>query len=31
MKENKFVQICRGQKNIEVKNIMIKDEHVEFQ
>ena len=31
MKENKFVRICRGQKNIEVKNNMIKDEHAEFQ
>ena len=31
MKENKFVRICRGQKNIEVKNNMIKDGHAEFQ
>ena len=31
MKENKFVRICRDQKDIEVKNNMIKDEHVEFQ
>ena len=31
MKENKFVRICRDQKNIEVKNNMIKDEHAEFQ
>ena len=31
MKENKFVRICRGQKNIEVKNSMIKDEYAEFQ
>ena len=25
------MRICRGQKNIEVKNNMIKDEHAEFQ
>ena len=31
MKENEFVRICRGQKNIEVKNNMIKDEYAEFQ
>ena len=31
MKENKFVLICRGQKNIEVKNNIIKDEYAEFQ
>ena len=31
MKENKFVLICRNQKNIGVKNNMIKDEHAEFQ
>ena len=31
MKENKFVRICRGQKNIEVKSNMIKDEPAEFQ
>ena len=31
MKENKFVRIRRGQKNIEVKNNTIKDEHAEFQ
>ena len=31
MKENKFVRICRGQKSIEVKNNMIKDEHAKFQ
>ena len=31
MKENKFVRICRGQKNIEIKNSMIKDEYAKFQ
>ena len=31
MKENKFVRIYRSQKNIEVKNNMVKDEHAEFQ
>ena len=31
MQENKFVRICRGQKNIEVKNNLIKDGHAEFQ
>ena len=31
MKENKFVRICRGQKNIEIKNNTMKGEHVEFQ
>ena len=31
MRENKFVRICRDQKNIEVKDNMIKDEHAEFQ
>ena len=31
MKENKLVRICRGQRNIEVKNNMIKDEHEELQ
>ena len=31
MKENKFVLICRDQKDIEVENSMIKDEYAEFQ
>ena len=31
MKENKFVRIFRGQKNIELKSSMIKGEHVKFQ
>ena len=31
MKENKSMRICRDQKNIEVKNNMIKAEHAEFQ
>ena len=31
MKVNKFVPICRGQKNIEVKSNIIKDEYAEFQ